>query len=116
MGGVGHSIRHESKNAIQPGAFYSVSRQTFGCYLWLITCHGSDRIRGSFFARIHGTGRNGSACFWCILYPCRLTVSALVAEIYSKQGEIWLLTLYAKNVADSISGRTLKTIKEEIDG
>ena len=34
----------------------------------------------------------------------------------SKQGEIWLLTLYAKNVAESISGRTLKKIKEEIGG
>lgn len=31
-------------------------------------------------------------------------------------GEIWLLTLYAKNVAECISGRTLKKIKEEIDG
>ena len=28
----------------------------------------------------------------------------------------WMLTLYAKNVADSIPGRTLKKIKEEIDG
>lgn len=34
----------------------------------------------------------------------------------SKQGEIWLLTLYAKNVAESIPGPTLKKMKEEIDG
>jgi hypothetical protein len=34
----------------------------------------------------------------------------------SKQGEIWLLTLYAKNEAESISGPVLKKIKEEIDG
>lgn len=34
----------------------------------------------------------------------------------SKQGEIWLLTLYAKNVAESISGQILRKIKEEIDG
>jgi mRNA-degrading endonuclease RelE of RelBE toxin-antitoxin system len=33
-----------------------------------------------------------------------------------KQDEIWLLTLYAKNVAESISGPTLRKIKEEIDG
>jgi hypothetical protein len=29
--------------------------------------------------------------------------------------EIWMLTLYAKNVADNISTRMLKRIKEEID-
>jgi hypothetical protein len=34
----------------------------------------------------------------------------------SKQGEIWLLTLYAKNEAESISGAVLKKITEEIDG
>jgi mRNA-degrading endonuclease RelE of RelBE toxin-antitoxin system len=34
----------------------------------------------------------------------------------SKQGEIWLLTLDAKNMAESIAGRVLKKIKEEIDG
>jgi mRNA-degrading endonuclease RelE of RelBE toxin-antitoxin system len=40
----------------------------------------------------------------------------IICYLRSKQGEIWLLTLYAKNVAESISGRTLKKIKEEIDG
>jgi hypothetical protein len=30
--------------------------------------------------------------------------------------EIWLLTLYAKNVADNISSATLKQIKAAIDG
>ena len=34
----------------------------------------------------------------------------------SRQGEIWMLTLYAKNEADSIPGHILKKIKEEIDG
>ncbi len=33
----------------------------------------------------------------------------------SKQGEIWMLTLYAKNVADNIPAHILKKIKEEID-
>jgi hypothetical protein len=28
---------------------------------------------------------------------------------------VWLLTLYAKNVRDSIPGHVLKRIKEEID-
>ena len=33
----------------------------------------------------------------------------------SKQGEIWMLTLYSKNVADNVPTRILKKIKEEID-
>ena len=40
----------------------------------------------------------------------------IIYYLRSKQGEIWLLTLYAKNVAESISGRVLKKIREEIDG
>ena len=32
------------------------------------------------------------------------------------QGQIWMLTLYAKNVAESIPAHILKKIKEEIDG
>jgi hypothetical protein len=32
-----------------------------------------------------------------------------------RQGEIWMLTLYAKNVADTIPAKVLKKIKEEID-
>jgi hypothetical protein len=40
----------------------------------------------------------------------------VVYYLRSKQGEIWLLTLYAKNEAESISGPILKKIKEEIDG
>jgi hypothetical protein len=34
----------------------------------------------------------------------------------TRQGQIWLLTLYAKNVADSIPANVLKEIKDEIDG
>ena len=30
-------------------------------------------------------------------------------------GEIWMLTLYAKNVSDNIPAKVLKKIKEEID-
>jgi hypothetical protein len=33
----------------------------------------------------------------------------------TKQGEIWMLTLYAKNVSDDIPAHILKKIKEEID-
>ena len=32
-----------------------------------------------------------------------------------RHGEIWMLTLYAKNVADNIPPKVLKKIKEEID-
>ena len=32
-----------------------------------------------------------------------------------RQGQIWMLTLYAKNVADNIPIHVLKKIKEEID-
>ena len=32
-----------------------------------------------------------------------------------RQGEVWMLTLYAKNVTDNIPAKVLKKIKEEID-
>jgi hypothetical protein len=34
----------------------------------------------------------------------------------TRQGQIWMLTLYAKNVAETISAHLLRQIKEEIDG
>jgi hypothetical protein len=34
----------------------------------------------------------------------------------TKQGQVWLLTLYPKNVSDNIPGHILRKIKEEIDG
>jgi mRNA-degrading endonuclease RelE of RelBE toxin-antitoxin system len=40
----------------------------------------------------------------------------IIYFLRSQQGEIWLLTLYAKNMAASISGHVLRKIKEEIDG
>jgi mRNA-degrading endonuclease RelE of RelBE toxin-antitoxin system len=40
----------------------------------------------------------------------------IIYYLRSTQGEIWLLTLYAKNEAESMSGPVLKKIKEEIDG
>lgn len=33
----------------------------------------------------------------------------------SQQGQIWMLTLYAKNVSENIPAHILKKIKEEID-
>ena len=32
------------------------------------------------------------------------------------QGQVWMMTLYAKNEADCITGAVLKKIKEELDG
>jgi len=34
----------------------------------------------------------------------------------TRQGQIWMLTLYAKNVAENIPTHVLKQIKDEIDG
>ena len=34
----------------------------------------------------------------------------------TRHGQIWMLTLYAKNVVENISANVLKQIKEEIDG
>jgi hypothetical protein len=33
-----------------------------------------------------------------------------------RQGQIWMLTLYSKNVAENIPAHVLKQIKDEIDG
>jgi len=33
----------------------------------------------------------------------------------TRHGQIWMLTLYAKNVAENVSARVLKQIKDEID-
>lgn len=63
-----------------------------------------DVIRGSGGVRklrwgIAGRGKRGGIR---VIYYLR-----------SRQGEIWMLTLYAKNEADSIPGHILKKIKEE---
>ena len=33
-----------------------------------------------------------------------------------RQGQVWMLTLYPKNVSDNIPAHVLKQIKDEIDG
>ena len=40
----------------------------------------------------------------------------VIYYLRSQQGQMWMLTLYAKNEADSIPGHLLKQIKEELDG
>ena len=40
----------------------------------------------------------------------------IIYYLRSKQGQIWLLTLYPKSETDNIPGPVLKQIKDEIDG
>ena len=40
----------------------------------------------------------------------------IIYFLRAKQGQIWMLTLYPKNVAENISAHVLKQIKDEIDG
>ena len=40
----------------------------------------------------------------------------VIYYLRSREGQIWMLTLYAKNVETDISARVLKKIREEIDG
>ena len=66
-----------------------------------------DVIRGSGGVRklrwgLAGRGKRGGVR---VIYYLRL-----------QQGQVWMLTLYAKNEADSIPGAILKQIKEELDG
>jgi hypothetical protein len=65
-----------------------------------------DVIRGSGGVRkvrwgVAGRGKRGGIR---VIYYLR-----------SRQREAWMLTLYAKNEADSIPGHVLKKIKEQID-
>jgi hypothetical protein len=66
-----------------------------------------DVIRGSGGVRklrwgLPGRGKRGGVR---VVYYLRL-----------RREEIWMLTLYAKNEAESISGPALKRIKEALDG
>lgn len=66
-----------------------------------------DVVRGSGGVRklrwgVSGRGKRGGVR---IIYYLRL-----------RQGQVWMLTMYAKNEADSIPGPVLKKIKEELDG
>ena len=52
--------------------------------------------------RVAGRGKRGGIR---VIYYLRL-----------RYGEIWMLTVYAKNVVDNIAPSVLRKIKEEIDG
>ena len=40
----------------------------------------------------------------------------IIYFLRTRHAQVWMLTLYAKNVAENISARVLKQIKDEIDG
>ncbi|MPY86727.1 MAG: transcriptional regulator [Luteitalea sp.] len=40
----------------------------------------------------------------------------VIYYLRSRQGQVWMLTMYPKNVAENIPAHVLKKIKEEIDG
>jgi len=40
----------------------------------------------------------------------------VIYYLRTRQGQIWMLTVYPKNVADSIRAHLLRQIKDEIDG
>jgi mRNA-degrading endonuclease RelE of RelBE toxin-antitoxin system len=40
----------------------------------------------------------------------------VIYYLRSRQGQVWMLTLHAKNVAERIPAHVLKKIREEIDG
>lgn len=52
--------------------------------------------------RVTGRGKRGGVR---VIYYSRI-----------RQGQIWMLTLYAKNVMENISANVLRQIKDEIDG
>ena len=69
--------------------------------------NAGDVIRGSGGVRklrwrLPGRGKRGGVR---VIYYLRL-----------RQGQVWMLTMYAKNEADSISGPVLRKIKEALDG
>jgi hypothetical protein len=40
----------------------------------------------------------------------------IIYFLRTRHGQIWMLTLYAKNVAENIRAHVLRQIKDEIDG
>jgi len=53
---------------------------------------------------------------WSIAGPGKRGGLRVIYYARVRQGIIWMLTLYPKNVTDNIPGYVLKKIKEEIDG
>jgi len=54
--------------------------------------------------------------FGLTLVPTIFWRLRVIYFLRTRHGQIWMLTLDAKNVAENISARVLKQIKDEIDG
>jgi hypothetical protein len=50
------------------------------------------------------------------VYPAKRGGVRVIDYARSHRGEIWMLTLYAKSVFESIPAGLLRKIREEIDG
>ena len=66
-----------------------------------------DLIRGSGGVRkirwaVRGRGKRGGV--------------RVIYYVKTREGVIWMLTIYAKNVAENITAHVLRMMKEEIDG
>lgn len=86
-----------------------LSDDEYAALQWALTAEpeAGDVIPGSGGVRKlrwKGSGRGKRGGFRVIYY------------LRSREGQIWMLTLYAKNKAESISPGVLRKIKEEIDG
>ena len=73
----------------------------------IVNPEAGDVVRGSGGVRklrwnVAGRGKRGGIR---VIYYLRL-----------KHGEIWMLTVYAKNVVENIAPAVLRKIREEIDG
>jgi hypothetical protein len=53
---------------------------------------------------------------WGVAGPGERGGIRVIYYLRSRQGQIWMLTLYAKNVSENIRAHVLKKIREEIDG
>ena len=86
-----------------------LSDDEYGALQWALAADplAGDVVRGTGGVRklrwsVAGRGKRGGVR---VIYFSR-----------THKGEIWMLTIYAKNEADSIRANVLRKIREEIDG
>jgi hypothetical protein len=93
---------HPAGRRVPDGAEYAALQQALA-----EDPEAGDLIPGSGGVRklrwgVHGRGRRGGVR---VIYYAR-----------TRQGQIWMLTIYAKNVAENIPLHVLRRIREEVDG
>jgi hypothetical protein len=86
-----------------------LSDDEYAALQWVLASDplSGDLVKGSGGVRkvrwgVAGRGKRGGVR---VIYHARI-----------HEGEIWMLTIYAKNVAESIPANVLRQIREEIDG